>query len=94
MTIVRTLWYLAGLFTFALAMTSVITVAPGGEGAIAIVMVILLSSAICCVLGALLLHHLHRRKPDASVFTSKVLLRVLVTAAVFLTLFVLLGVLG
>ena len=94
MTIVRTLWYLAALLAFALAMTSAVTIAPGNEGAIAIVMVILLSSAICCVVGAVLLYRLHRRKPDAPVFTSKVLLRVLVAATAFLTLFVLLGVLG
>nr|CAP47766.1 putative integron gene cassette protein [uncultured bacterium]CAP47832.1 putative integron gene cassette protein [uncultured bacterium] len=94
MTIIRTLWYLAGLFAFAGALTSAITVAPGGEVAIAIVITILLSLAFLIVLGTLLLSAYHRRKPDARVFTSKALSRVVVTVAVFLTLIVLLGVVG
>jgi uncharacterized membrane protein YbhN (UPF0104 family) len=94
MTTIRTLWFLAGLFTFALVAISLMTVAPGGETAIEVVMIVFLSLAVLCALGAVLLHRLRRRRPNAAVFTSKLVSRLVGTAAVFLALVVLLGVVG
>ena len=94
MTIIRTLWYLVGLFTLASICTSAISVAPGGERAMAILTIILLSLAVCTAVGALLLRRLHCRRPEAVVFTSKLLARLAVSVAVFLTIIVFLGVIG
>jgi hypothetical protein len=94
MTIIRTLWFLAGFFAFTVVTISLMTVTPGGETAIEVVMIFFVSLTVLCALGAILFRRFYRRRPKAAVFTSKWISRLVVTAAVFLTLVVLIGVVG
>jgi len=94
MTFIRTLWYYAGLFTFALVLSSVISVIPEAEHAMAILRVTLVVLAFCSVVSALLLHRLLRKNPGAFIFTSKVPASVAMLVAIFLTLFLFLGLVG
>ena len=94
MTFIRTLWYYAGLFTLAFVLSSVISVVPEAEHAMDILRVTLLVLAICSVVSALLLHRLLQKDPGAFIFTSKVPARIAMLVAIFLTLFLFLGLVG
>lgn len=94
MLLVATCWYLCGLFLIALACASLITVAPGGETAMAVAMVLLLAFASAAGLFAVLLNVKFRRTPHAPIFKSRLLARFAVGVAIVLTLVVISGVIG
>jgi hypothetical protein len=94
MILIRTCWYLCVLFIVALGFTSAITVVPGGETQIGIIMLVLLAFCITSGTTALILGHQFKSKPDLFIFTSKTVTRVCVGIAVVLTILILLGVIG
>jgi uncharacterized membrane protein YbhN (UPF0104 family) len=77
-----------------LGLTSAITVVPGAERTMGIIMLVLLSLSLSSAIAALLLHRKFKRKPDSPLFQSKIVSRTCITIAVILTLICLMSVVG
>jgi hypothetical protein len=94
MILIRTCWYLCVLFIVALGCTSAITVVPGGETEIGIIMLVLLALCITSGATALILSHKFKSKPNFFIFKSKLVTRVSIGIAVVMTILILFGVIG
>lgn len=84
-------WYLSGLFLAGLVFSSAITVVPGRESFIAIVMTI---SGICPVLFGGIAIYLKRLSKCNRANKSKWILNLYLVFAIIMTLFILLFVVG
>ena len=94
MILIRTCWYLCVIFLVMLGCASLITVAPGGETTMGIVMLVLLVLSIVSGGVALLLRRKFKRNPESVIFKSKVVSGLCIGIAAILTLFLLFGVVG
>jgi len=94
MLLIRTLWCLCVMFLTALGCASAVTVAPGGETAMGVVMAVLPGLGAVCAGAALLLHRRFRRNPEAVIFKSKTVSAIGIGVAAILALLLLLGVMG
>ena len=82
------------MFLVMLGCASAITVAPGGEDTMGIIMLVLLFWGVLFGLIAIFLHRKIKRNPDAFIFRSKIVSRICIGVAVLLTIFLLFGVIG
>ena len=94
MTLIRTCWYLCILFLVMIGGASLITVAPGGESAMGILMLALFGLSVLCAGAALLLRRAFRRNSEATLFKSKIVSVISIGIAALLTMFLLFGVVG
>jgi magnesium-transporting ATPase (P-type) len=82
------------MFLVMLGCASAITVVPGGETTMGVVMGVLLVLSILCAGAALHLRSKFRANPESIIFKSKVLSGICIGISVILTVFLLLGVIG
>ena len=82
------------MFLVMLGCASLITVAPGGEVAMGVIMLVLLGLSILSGGTALLLRRKFKRNPEAFIFKSRVVSGACIGIAAILTLFLLSGVVG
>ena len=94
MTLVWICWYFCIFLAIMLLASSTITVAPGGETAMRIVMGVLFCLSVLSGIAALLLRRHLKKNPDARVFKSKVLAKICIAIAAILTILLVFGVLG
>ena len=92
MILIRTCWYLCATFLVTLGCASVVTVAPGGEATIGIIMLVLLVLSILSGATALLLHRKFKKNPDSPIFKSKAVSKICIGIAAILTVFLLFAV--
>ena len=94
MILIRTCWYLSVMFFVMLGCASAITVAPGGESTMGIIMLLLVILSLFSGVTAFLLRRRFKRNPEAVIFRSKVVSGICIGIAAVLTFFLVFGVIG
>lgn len=94
MILIWTCWCLCVMFLVMLGCASAITVAPGSENTMAIIMLALLILSVILGIVAICLHRKIRRSPKAFIFRSKIVSRISIGFAVALLIFLLFEAIG
>jgi hypothetical protein len=94
MSVIRTWWYLCGLFFVAFVGASFVTVVPRDISAWGIVRWVLLCLCICSGIIAGLLGYKRKKNPESFIFKSKIIAWFCIGIAVVLTMFLLMGLIG